>query len=62
LFYRGYSEFAAALACLLERPDLRDSLGRAGKAYVQREYDWDVVEARALAFLEDLKDRGGGGG
>src|SRR2546425_8101470 len=52
LFYRGYSEFAAALRRLCEDERLRSALGAAGKAYVRREYDWDVVEERTNGFLE----------
>ena len=52
LFYRGYSEFAAALTRLLGDSRLRHSLGDSGRAYVSREYDWDVVERRTLEFLE----------
>jgi glycosyltransferase involved in cell wall biosynthesis len=53
LFYRGYSEFAAALRLLQEQPEMRRSLGESGRAYVRREYDWDVVERRTLDFLEE---------
>jgi glycosyltransferase involved in cell wall biosynthesis len=54
LFYRGYAEFAPALRLLLERADLREALGRSGRDYVAREYDWDVVEGRADAFLAEI--------
>jgi glycosyltransferase involved in cell wall biosynthesis len=54
LFYRGYAEFAAALQLLLDRPDLRRQLGASGRAYVEREYDWSVVEARTNTFLRSL--------
>jgi glycosyltransferase involved in cell wall biosynthesis len=54
LFYRGYAEFAPALRMLVERADLQDGLGAAGRAYVAREYDWDIVERRAETFLEQI--------
>jgi glycosyltransferase involved in cell wall biosynthesis len=57
LFYRGYSEFAAALRLLDADPRLRRRLGQAGRDYVRREYDWDVVEARTNAFLDELAPR-----
>jgi glycosyltransferase involved in cell wall biosynthesis len=44
--YTGFVEFEAAVEALVERPELADSLGRAGQAYVEREYDWDVVMDR----------------
>jgi glycosyltransferase involved in cell wall biosynthesis len=52
LFYRGYAEFAPALRMLVERADLQQGLGEAGRAYVAREYDWDIVERRTASFLE----------
>jgi glycosyltransferase involved in cell wall biosynthesis len=55
LFYRGYAEFAPALRLLLERADLREALGRSGREYVAREYDWGVVERRTNAFLADVQ-------
>jgi glycosyltransferase involved in cell wall biosynthesis len=54
LFYRGYSEFAAALRRRAGEPGLGARLGAAGREYVRREYDWDVVESRTNAFLESL--------
>jgi glycosyltransferase involved in cell wall biosynthesis len=54
LFYRGYAEFAPALRLLLERHDLREALGRSGRDYVAREYDWAVVESRANALLAEV--------
>ena len=54
LFYRGYAEFAPALRMLVERPDLQEGLGAAGRAYVGREYDWDIVERRTETFLERI--------
>jgi len=57
LFYRGYSEFATALRMMAESAPLRSALGAAGRAYVAREYDWDVVEDRTSRFLEGLVKR-----
>jgi glycosyltransferase involved in cell wall biosynthesis len=54
LFYRGYAEFAESLKRIAGDPALGDALGRAGRAYVRREYDWDVVESRVSGFLESL--------
>jgi glycosyltransferase involved in cell wall biosynthesis len=52
--YRRYAEFAPALRLLVERPGLREAMGRAGRTYVEREYGWDVVDKRTRAFLEGL--------
>jgi glycosyltransferase involved in cell wall biosynthesis len=54
LAYRKYAEFAPALRLLAERPGLREAMGRAGRAYVEREYNWDTVEGHARAFLQAL--------
>jgi glycosyltransferase involved in cell wall biosynthesis len=54
LFYRGYAEFAAALRLLGADAGLRGRLGAAGRDYVRREYDWDVVDARTNRFLHQL--------
>ena len=53
LFYDGYFEFSAALTLILARPELRAALGRQGREYVEREYDWKTV----LGKLEDLFER-----
>ncbi|HET7746814.1 MAG TPA: glycosyltransferase family 4 protein [Vicinamibacteria bacterium] len=54
LFYRGYAEFSDALRRLVEDAALRRALGEAGRAYVEAEYDWSVVESRTSRFLEAL--------
>jgi len=54
LLYRGDAEFAPALRMLVERMDLQEALGAAGRAYVGREYDWDIVERRTQSFLERI--------
>jgi glycosyltransferase involved in cell wall biosynthesis len=54
LFYRGYAEFSEAVRRLAGDPALGRALGEAGRAYVAREYDWDVVESRVEGFLEAL--------
>jgi glycosyltransferase involved in cell wall biosynthesis len=57
LFYRGYGEWAEALRLLMGQPSLRRALGEAGRAFVSREYDWDVVESRTASFLASLLAR-----
>jgi len=44
--YTGFVEFEAAVDALVSSPELGDALGRAGRRYVEREYDWDVVMDR----------------
>jgi len=54
LFYDGYAEFREAARLLLERSDLRATLGRQGREYVEREYSWERVDAAMDAFLERI--------
>jgi len=37
------ADFAAAVAGLLRAPERRDELGRAGRAFVEEQYDWRVI-------------------
>ena len=51
LFYHGYAEFAEALRLLLREDALAASLGRQGKAYVDREYSWETIDAKLDGLL-----------
>jgi glycosyltransferase involved in cell wall biosynthesis len=57
LFYRGYAEFSEAIRRLAGDPALGTALGAAGRDYVRREYDWDVVESRVEGFFDSLLKR-----
>ena len=50
--YNGFAEFEAAVDALVASPERAGALGRAGRSYVEREYDWDVVMARYERVLE----------
>jgi glycosyltransferase involved in cell wall biosynthesis len=54
LFYDGYAEFREALRLLFARPELRATLGRQGRQYVDAEYSWERVDAAMAAFLEKI--------
>ena len=41
-----------ALKLFLENEDLRQRMGAAGRAYVEREYSWGAVSKRLLTALE----------
>ncbi|HDD24641.1 MAG TPA: glycosyltransferase [Chloroflexi bacterium] len=51
LYFTNEDEFAGAVDWFLEHPDLRRQMGQAGRAYVLREYNWDVVLDRFRAAL-----------
>jgi glycosyltransferase involved in cell wall biosynthesis len=55
LFYGGYAEFAEGLRLLLENPALARRMGEQGRAYVDREYSWETIDAK----MEDLLARTG---
>jgi glycosyltransferase involved in cell wall biosynthesis len=48
----GAAAFAAAIARLLDDPNLCARLGAAGRGFVQREYDWAGIAARLEAGYE----------
>ncbi len=54
LYYTSYDEFAAALHRLLADRSLRQRLGAAGRAFVQRTYHWPVIQAQYQAILHTL--------
>ena len=54
LFYGDAREFAGALDALLDDPTLGKTLGRHGRAYYQRYYNWPVIERQYLDMFERL--------
>jgi glycosyltransferase involved in cell wall biosynthesis len=50
--YRGFAEFEVGLQMLLEDPELRSALGRAGRGYVDARYRWPVVLDEYEALLD----------
>jgi glycosyltransferase involved in cell wall biosynthesis len=60
LWFTSYPEFEAALNRLVADADLRTALGQAGRAYVDRYYEWPVLIARYAEFLTTVVARGRG--
>jgi glycosyltransferase involved in cell wall biosynthesis len=60
LWFTSYREFEAALDRLLGNPALRSALGTAGRAYVDRFYQWPVLIQRYADFLTTVVARGRG--
>lgn len=52
LYYRGYSEFQAALELLLEQGETADTLGRQGASYVEEHYRWPLVLEKLERLLK----------
>jgi glycosyltransferase involved in cell wall biosynthesis len=59
LVYRSAAGFAEALDYLVTQPQARDTLGRQGLAYVEREYRWPTVLARVEHVLREVASRRG---
>jgi glycosyltransferase involved in cell wall biosynthesis len=57
LWYDGYAQFEAALQRIVDDRVLRDTLARAGAAYVEEHFRWDVVLDRYTGFLERVRER-----
>jgi glycosyltransferase involved in cell wall biosynthesis len=47
-----YASFEAALDELVDTPGLADTLGAAGRRFIEQEYEWPVVLARLEALIE----------
>jgi glycosyltransferase involved in cell wall biosynthesis len=54
LYYGDAREFAGTLDALLDDPVLGETLGRNGRAYYQRHYNWPVIERQYLEMFERL--------
>jgi glycosyltransferase involved in cell wall biosynthesis len=60
LWFTSYPEFEAALDRLCGDATLRATLGEAGRAYVDRLYQWPVLVQRYADFLDTVVARGRG--
>jgi glycosyltransferase involved in cell wall biosynthesis len=56
--YGDYLDFEAALTAVLTRPAIADRLGRCGRAYVRREFDWSVVAPAFIAAAGQAAEAG----
>ncbi len=54
LWFRHYPDFEEALCLLLHQSPVRKQLGDAGRAYVQREYAWPIVERKLFKSLANV--------
>ena len=54
LYYYNYLEFAAELQHLLEKPELRLTLGRQGSSFVDENYHWDIIKAKYQSLFDAL--------
>ena len=60
LWFGSYPEFETVLDRLLADEDLRAELGRRGRQYVDRHFQWPVLIGRYGEFLTGVAERGRG--
>ncbi|MBI4320016.1 MAG: glycosyltransferase family 4 protein [Chloroflexi bacterium] len=53
LFFRTYAEFEGCVNFLVQRPDIRQTMGLGGRRYVQEHWSFDRMAERFLAALAD---------
>jgi len=56
LYYSTYEEFQACLDLLLGAPELRRKLGENGIRYIQKDYQWPVIEAKLQNMIQRLNE------
>jgi glycosyltransferase involved in cell wall biosynthesis len=54
LMFGGYASFEVIVDRLVDSAGLRGALGQAGRAYVERWYQWPRILERYAAFMESL--------
>ena len=61
LYYESFDEFAESLRTLETNKQLRNTFAADGRAYYERHYTWDVIDAKYLGILSQLQkiDRDG---
>ncbi len=57
LWFSSYAEFEEAVDILVASPDLASTLGRNGRAYVEREYSWAAVLGRFHQAMVKVLER-----
>ncbi|MDD5483337.1 MAG: glycosyltransferase family 4 protein [Kiritimatiellae bacterium] len=57
LWFASYPEFEEELLLLAGNRNLRDRMGRAGRDYVLREYDWKNIESKFCAALDQFAEK-----
>jgi glycosyltransferase involved in cell wall biosynthesis len=56
LWYANRDEFVECLKLLVGDPRLRAALGRNGRAYVRKNYRWDVVLGKYERIFAKLRN------
>lgn len=53
LYFHDYDEFAVCLDVLLDRPRLAERMGESGRAYVLKNFHWDIIVDKYRRLLEE---------
>lgn len=48
------ADLAAKVCFLFEHPELRETMGNAGRQYVQSQFDWTTISSRYAALIDEL--------
>ena len=51
---KNVEKLAEKVIWLLEDPNLRQSLGKDGRRYVLKHYDWDHIATKYVALIESI--------
>ncbi len=57
LWFAAYPEFEEALEVLAENRQLRNPMGKAGRDYVLREYNWNTIENKFRSALMQFDEK-----
>jgi glycosyltransferase involved in cell wall biosynthesis len=54
---KNIRELADKIICLLDDPKLRRSLGREGRRFVLKNYDWNIIKQKYVDLIESMTSR-----
>jgi glycosyltransferase involved in cell wall biosynthesis len=55
LWYTNYDEFKEIILLLCENNEIKEVMGRKGKAFFEKHYSWPVIENKYLRVIEQLE-------
>lgn len=56
-FYYGYRGFESGMLRLLRNPELRKEMGQNGEAYVQTNYQWEIIIKKFSELIEYVSEK-----
>ena len=60
LYYDNYYEFEAAVDCIINNDEIAHEMGENGRAYVLRNFHWDVIVEKYTKLFEEVINSNGG--